>query len=1021
MMLSKLSIKRPIFITMIMSGLLIFGLLSLSRLGIDLYPQVDFPIITVHTLLPGGDPTTIETTVSKPIEDALSTISSIKHIYSTSTENISQVVIEFDLEKNIDIAYQEVLAKIGTAKDKLPDDIEEPIVEKADLSASPILALVVSGDLPIQDLSYIADKTIKERLQSIPGIGRISVIGKRERTIWLLLNPQKLEGLHLSALDVLSALKSHHLDLPGGLLPSGAIEFALKTKGEFLNVNDFNHLVITYKNGAPIYLSDIGEVKDGLEEERSLARVNDKKALTLLVRKQSGMNTMNIVQHVKKAVVSLQEELKGQNITLSIAQDFSVFIDQSIHKLLWHLVFGGALAVLVVLLFLHSAKMTIIGALTLPLSVFATFILMYALGFTMNTMTMLALSLAIGILIDDAIVVIENIHRHFKNSSSPTKAAEEGTSEIGLAAFAITMSIVAVFLPVAFMKGIIGRFFYQFGMTVAFSVLMSLFIAFTLTPMLSAKFLKPKEKTNRLSLIIEEWLQKINRGYTHLLQQALHNKKTTLIIALSSLILSFVSFHWIETEFVPPKDQSEFYVYVKAPLGSTLQATDELISPLRKEIEKQPWAVYTLTTIGTGSLEKVHEATLYVKMVEKNQRPISQSTAMNQVRDIAKRFPTLTTSVGPVQEISGGKGKNAALQIALEGSNLDKLESLSKELLEHLQKSSGYVDQEISFENDKPELSILIKRDRAAALGVTIQNIAETIKLLMGGKDVSKFTSDGERYNITIRLEECFRTKEQLYSLSVANKAGDLISLHNLIEVIETKGPVQIDRTDRRRTITVLSNLVEGKKTLGEAVTETSQFLHTMKLPPGYSYRFAGNAEAMQESFGYLLLALGLAVALVYMILASQFESFLYPLTIMLSLPFALVGAFFGLLITNLTLNIFSCIGLIMLIGLVTKNAILLVDYTNTIRKKENLSVHDALIKAGSTRLAPILMTTLSMIFGMLPSALSRGAGSESSAPMAIVVIGGLLSSMFLTLLIVPVVYAYIESCKARLLRHQSR
>lgn len=1014
MFLPNLAIKRPVFITMIMSALMIFGLLSFSRIGVDLYPEVEFPIITIHTALPGADPQTVETSVSKPIEDAVSSIGSIKHLHSTSTDNISQIVIEFELEKNIDIAYQEVLAKIGTIRDKLPDDIEEPLIEKADLNAAPILALVVSGNLPIQELSKIADKTVKERLQCIEGVGRVTLVGKRERTIWIYLNPQKLEGFHLSSTDVVQALQTHHVDIPGGLLTTGPIEFTLKTKGEYTDVKDFNNLVVSYQNDAPIYLSDVGEVVDGLEEERSLARLQNTKALTLLIQKQSGMNTVQTVHALKKTLNTLQAELEPQHISLTIAQDFSTIIERSVHNLLFELIFGGLLAVLVVFIFLRSIQMTCIGAVTLPLSVFATFILMYSLGFTMNTMTMLALSLAIGILIDDAIVVIENIHRHFQKTTSASQAAQEGTDEIGPAAFAITMSIVAVFLPVAFMKGIVGRFFYQFGMTVAFAVLVSLFIAFTLTPMLASKFLRSTHTKNRWSLYIESLLNKIRTAYTSLLKKALLFPKITLIFALGIFVLSCVAFHWVRTEFVPMKDQSEFYVYIKAPLGSSLQTTDSLITPLQKELDTKPWALYTLTTLGTGTLEKVNEATVYVKMLPKKNRTISQASAMNDVRNLAAKYQSLKISVGPVQDVSPGKGKNTVIQLCLEGPNLDTLSSLAKKLMSQLKEIPGYTDQDISFEKEKPELNIFIKRDTAAALGVTVKSIAETIKTMMGGLDVSKFTADGEKYDITIRLQDTFRTKEDLYSLFVPNKEGELISLENLIDVVETVGPVQIDRTDRRRKVTVYANLIEGTKTLGEAVPEITSLVKKMELPPSYTYRFSGNAEAMQESFGYLLLALGLAVALVYMILASQFESFVHPLTIMLSLPFALIGAFIGLLITHLTLNIFTCIGLIMLIGLVTKNAILLIDYTNTLREKELLNVRDALIHAGSTRLMPILMTTISMIFGMLPAALSRGEGSESGASMSIAVIGGLVSSMFLTLLVVPVVYSVVESWRKK-------
>lgn len=1020
MFLSDLAIKRPVFITMIMSALAFFGILTFSRIGIDLYPQVDFPVISVCTSLPGADPQTIETTVSKPIEDALSSISSIKHLYSTSAENLSQVVIEFDLEKNIDIAYQEVLAKIGTIRDKLPDDIEEPIIEKEDLNAAPILALLVSGKLSTGDLSYLADKIIKERLQSIDGVGRITVVGKRERTIWIDLDPKKLEGFHLSIDEVIRALQAQHIDLPGGPLKKGPITFSLKTKAEYTNVQDFEQVVIAYVHNAPIHLSDISTVIDGFEDPYSLARFQDQQALTLLIRKQSGKNTVSVVKALKQNIELLKQELASRHVSLEIAQDFSLFIEQSVTSLQEHLFFGGFLAVAIVFIFLRNAQMTIISALTLPLSVLATFILMYALNFTMNTMTMLALSLAIGILIDDAIVVIENIYRHFKKINQASKAAAEGTQEIGLAAFAITMSIVAVFLPVAFMKGIVGRFFYQFGMTVAFSVLMSLFIAFTLTPMLASKYVKQPKEPSKLSKKIDLWLLFLQNIYTTILQKALKHKKQTLSLAFGCLIISFLAFCFVKSEFAPMEDQNEFYVRAKAPLGYSLEATDALIIPLRQKLQERPWLRYCLTTLGTGSLEQTNEGLLYVKMVSKKNRTISQMDAMQEVRTLATQFPILKLSVEPVQDVSGGSKRTAALQIDFKGPSLITLEQIANTLLAHLKGLPGYVDQDSSFDNNKPELILSIKRDYAAAVGVTPEHIARTIKTCIGGYEASTFTADGERYTITVRLQEPFRSQEDLLMLTVANDKGELISLANLITLKETKGPVTIERSNRQRTITIYANLDDAKKTLGEAVSEINSFISTMDLPAGYSYRFSGNAEMMSDSFGYMLLALGLSIILIYMILASQFESFLHPLTIMLSLPFAFIGAFLGLLITNSTLNIFTCIGLIMLLGLVTKNGILLVDYTNTLRKQENLPVEEALQKASSTRLIPILMTTLSMIFGMLPSALSRSEGSESSAPMAIAVIGGLISSMFLTLLVLPVVYTSLESWRQKIFKNRA-
>jgi HAE1 family hydrophobic/amphiphilic exporter-1 len=1008
---------------MIMLGLAIFGVISLKNLGVDLFPRVEFPVIAIISVLPGADPNTVETTVSKPIEDALSSISSIKHLRSTSADSISQVVIEFELEKNIDVAFQEVQAKLSAVRSELPADVEDPVVEKFDIDASPIMAVVVAGQQSIQEISFIADKVVKGRLQQIKDVGQIKRIGSRDRNIWIYLDPHKLEGFNISSQEVVAALKAHHVELPGGRIETGPQEFIVKTKAEFNDISQFDNMLIAYRNDYPIHVSDIGYVVDGLEEERSVARLNDQKAVALLIRRQSGTNTVSVANAVKKEIEKLRIELSSQKISLEIAQDLSVYIEHSIDEIQFHLVFGGALAVFIVFLFLRNIRITLISALAIPLSVISTFILMHAFGFTMNTMTMLALSLSIGILIDDAIVVVENIYRHFTVKGSAKEAAQIGTQEIGPAAFAITMSIVAVFLPVACMRGVIGRFMNQFALTITVSVLMSLFVAFTLTPMLASQFLKKETYQGRLFQMLGKGFSFLDDRYTALLKLALKYRFVTITIACASLAVALFLGKYIRSEFLPMEDQSEFNIKVKTPLGSSLKTTDDAISHVRAEIEKEPWVQYTFTTIGTDNLAKVNEGSIYVKMIDKEKREIGQFQAMEVARKkTVPRGGGYTISVDPVMRISGGGKKVCSIQVDIKGNNLDTVQSIAETLISRLKGREGYVDLDLSFDKEKPEVDIVIKRDRAAALGVTPAVIGQTIKTMIGGVDVAKYSVDGDRYDISVRLQGAFRASpENLFSLTVKNNSGDLISLENLVEVQKTKGPVQIDRENRERIISVYVNLVEGQKTLGQGVAEITTVLHEMKLPSGYSFQFSGMADVMKESFANLLFALVLAVAVVYMVLASQFESFLYPFIIMLSLPFSIIGALGGIVLTHSTLNINTIIGIIMLMGLVTKNAILLVDYTNTLRYRDGLSTVDALLKAGAARLHPILMTTLAMIFGMLPIALSHGAGSEARSPMAIATIGGLSTSMVLTLVVVPVVYAIIDSVQERVKRRSSR
>lgn len=997
---------------MIMLGLAIFGCITYEKIGLDLYPRVDFPVVSVLTVLPGASPETIETTVSQPIEDALSSISAIKNLRSVSSDSASQVIIEFELEKNIDIAYQEVLAKLGTIRSDLPDDAEEPIVEKFDLDASPVMTIIVSGNQPYQHLSKISDKLIKGRLQQIDGVGQVQLVGQRKRKIWIHLDPLKLEGFGLTPQDVVAALQSHHIELPGGRVETGTSEYTATTKAEYTDPIDFEHLLISYQQEVPIYLADVGTVVDGMEEERSLARFNETQAIALLVKKQSGTNVSSVAKAVKHAIEALQEELRPQQITLAIGQDMSVYSERSVHDVQFHLIFGGLLAVGIVFIFLHNGRMTLISAMAIPLSVISTCIFMYALGFTMNVISMLALSLAIGLLIDDAIVVIENIYRHFKRGTSAREAASVGTDEIGLAAFAITMTIVAVFLPVAFMKGLIGRFFYQFGTTVSIAVLVSLFVAFTLTPMLASKFLRKETPPGRFFTMVAKALDALGRFYQKFLALALCYKKTTLCLATVTFFASLALVQYIPAEFFPMEDQSEFYVHVKCPLGSSLSTTDTVLSRVRSLIHKEPWVQYLMTTIGGDSFHKVNEGSIYVKMTEKNSRPISQSAAMEFIRQQSSTIPDCTIAIDPVARVSGG-ARDAPLQVDIAGPDLNKLEQISQALVAKLKEIPGFVDVDLSFERTKPELGIIVKRDRATALNCSPLSVAQTIKMMIGGIDVTTFKSEGELYDVAVRASEQFRSlPEDIYSLTVRNAAGDLISLGNLVDIAKTQEPVQIDRSNREKVITLYANLQQDKLALGDAVRITNSTLDELHLPSGYSAHFSGTAEMMQESFSNLLFALFLAVILVYMVLASQFESFTQPLIIMISLPFSVAGAFGALVLTQSSFNVMTMIGIIMLMGLVTKNAILLVDYTNTLRKRDHLATIDALLRAGPTRLYPILMTTCAMIFGMLPIALGHGPGSETRGPMATAIIGGLITSMLLTLIVVPAAYATFSSKK---------
>ncbi|MFB3784881.1 MAG: efflux RND transporter permease subunit [bacterium] len=1009
MTISDIAIRRPVFTTMVLMAIIVFGIVSFQSIGIDLYPRVEFPVIVVVSVLPGADPETIETTVSDPIEEAVSTISSIKYLRSVSSDSVSQVVIEFELEKNVDVAYQEVQAKLGAIRSLLPKDLEDPTVMKMDLDAAPILAIMVSGELPIRELTRLADKVIKERLQRIRNVGQVKLVGGQERKMWLWLDPSKLEGYGLTVQDVEQALRAEHIEYPGGRVETGSKEYIVKTKAEFTSQEEFANLVVAYRNNAPVRIQDLGRAEDGLEEQRSLARLNEQRAVALLVRRQSGTNTVEVADALKKEVEVLRRELAPQGIRLEIAQDLSHYIKESVNEVHFHLLFGGGLAVVIVFFFLRNPRSTFISSLVLPTSVIGTFTLMYALGFTQNTMTLLALSLSIGLLIDDAIVVQENIMRHIEAGWPPREAASRATHEIALAVFATTMSVVAVFVPVAFMKGIVGQFFYQFGLCVAFAVLLSMFVSFTLDPMLSSRILR-QPKRGLLYRISEEFFTAVDTAYEWLLHISLRHRWAVLLAAGASLYSAVYLGQYLKTEFLPKEDRSEFNIRVKAPLGSSLTYTDAVLRMIRQRLQTQPWVAFTFSTIGADSLERVNEGAIYVKMTEKAARTVNQSEAMSWIRAQMADWPDVKTSVEMVDAIGGSNQRVTDIELEIRGSGLDRLEAATGEVMAFMNSAGGYVDIDTSYEKNKPQVNVYVKRDRAADLGVSPLSIAATIKALIGGDDVSKFRFAGDRYDVSVRLQEPFRNRpESINRLKVRNNRGELVSLENVARVVEETGPVQIDRHNRTRQVTVRANLQDGRKVLGDAVAELSQFLEKVNFPPGYSYMFAGHADVMAESFYYLLFALMMTIIMVYMVLASQFESFVHPFTIMLTLPLSVVGALGAVILTGKTINIMTLIGMIMLMGLVTKNAILLVDFTNTLRFRDGMERDAAILKAGPIRLRPILMTTFAIIFGMLPGALGAGEGSESRAPMSIGVIGGLTTSTLLSLVVVPVVYTLFD------------
>lgn len=1015
MWLADTSIKRPVFATMVIAALVIFGVVSYPGIGVDLFPKVDFPIVNITTTLKGASPEIMDIDVTDKIEEAVNTINGVKTINSTSTEGVSTVSVEFVLERDIDLAVQDVREKISTIRSKLPRDIDEPVIEKVDPDATPVLWLALTGQKSPRELSTYADEVLKEQLQKINGVGAIRLAGLRLRQVRIWLDADRLRAYQITAHDVIKALQRESIELPSGRIESDTKEYSIKVKGEFLRVQEFNDLIVGYNKGAPIRLRDVGRAEDGIEEKRSIARFNGLSAIGMGIQKQSGTNTVEVIDRIKKELVNIKKSLPS-GMKLETSFDQSTFIKRSINEVQHHLIYGGVFAALAVLLFLKSTRITLISALAIPTSIIATFAIMKLFNFTFNNMTMLALSLSVGILIDDAIIVIENIHRHIEEGMAPREAASFATSEIGLAVVATTLAIVAIFLPVAFMKGLVGRFFVQFALTVVFAIMVSLFISFTLTPMMASRYLKSRKSGvgsqeskkgffNTFSDGFEKAYKKIETLYRVLLKIALNHRAKVLLIAAGIFIFSILITKFLGKEFVPPEDQSRFIARLQSPSDYSVDEVDRMFKKAEDIIRSLPEVRTVFYAQGFGLTREINKASMFIGLKPKAERKKSQEQIKAEVRKrLRKEIPGLRASAEDVSLIGGGV-RNVPIQYSIRGRDLASLQTYTKQIVNEFSKLPGIVDVDTSLETGKPELRVFIDRDKAADLGVDIATIAETVNFLIGGEvDVTKFKDEakGRRYDVRARLNPEDRTNPgDIGKIYVRSKDGRLVELSNIVKVQEAGGPSVINRVDRQRAIFLFANL--EVKPLGQAKAELDA-ISAKTLPSDYSGIYKGAAEMMGESFKYLIFALLLGIVLAYMILASQFESFVHPITVLLSMPFSFIGAFGALLITGKTLNIFSFIGLILLMGLVKKNAILLVDYTNTLRAR-GMERKEAILEAGHVRLRPILMTTFAMVFGMMPIAIGIGEGAETRAPMAIATIGGLLTSLFLTLVVVPVAY----------------
>lgn len=1005
-----LCIRRPVFTTMLVVTLLVLGTFSFFELGVDLFPRIDLPNIVVSTRFPGAGPEEVETQITKVLEEAVNTISGIDELRSQSFEGLSQVVVVFKLNRDPDDCAQDVRDRIGRVLGKLPQGVDPPIIEKFDPDAAPIMTVVVGAPMPVKELTEFAKRRIKESIESVNGVGQVNMVGGREREIHVELDAERLLAYGITPLEVKTALQRQNIETPGGLVETGPRDLMLRTQGRIEKLEDFGRVVVREVSGSLIRVADLAAVHDAQEEQRTLARLDGKNAVALIVQKQSGTNTVEVVRLVKERLKELESILpKGGELV--IQRDQSRFILSSFHAVMEHLILGGLLASLCVFLFLGNLSSTLISAVAIPTSIVATFTIMRLQGFTLNQMSMLGLTLAVGLVIDDAIVVLENIVRHMHDKKlPPAVAASTGTSEIALAVAATTLSLVVIFVPVAFMPGIIGRFLKEFGLTMAFSIMVSMLISFTLTPMLCAYFLSEKDHGEGGG-----WVDRFNNlltsVYMAFLRLAMRLRWLTVAIAAGCLLATGPLMKVVKKDFIPADDQSEFLVSIKGAEGTSLHETARVLEQVEKELRALPGVEHLLTTIGEQAGAGMNEGQIYVDLSEIHERSMTQFDYMRKSRDFLKaKFPQLRTQVSVVPALAGGGFKQNDLNLTFQGPDLDVLRGYAKEIVKVLDGLPGVVDLDSSVNLGKPELKVVVDRTRAAANGVDLADLASTLRTLVGGdeEDVTKFKdrSRSEEYEVRVRLGARFRNDPQeMGNLPVRARDG-LVRLRQVADVSPGTGPTEIQRYGRQRQVSIFSNL-QGIG-LGEAQERIDARLRSMTIAPGYTYGYLGRSKVMKEQQAGFVMAFLLSTIFVYIILAAQFESFLHPITILISLPLSIPFGVLSLVLSGEAMNLYSTLGLFMLFGVVKKNAILVVDYINTLRE-EGMERHAAILAANQTRLRPILMTTLTLVAGMIPMAFGTGPGSGSRRSMALVVIGGQMLCLMITLLITPVAYSIFD------------
>ncbi len=1007
MWLVRTSISRPVMAIMLIASLMMLGYISLGRLGVDLFPKIEFPYVVVQTTLEGASPEVIETEVTDPLEEEINSTAGIESLTSISKEGYSQVRVEFNLDADPDVKSQEVRNKVDQALRQMPTDAELPTVQKMDPDADPVITVMVSGDLPIGALTEYADKVLKERLQRIAGVGGVQIVGGRLREIRIWLDSYKLRAYGVTVQQVIDSIQKQHAEIPGGRLETqgGRRELTVKTKGEITDFEKFGDIVVSQRALGPVFVRDVARIEDGLEDERSYAELNGGRGVALEIRRQSGKNTVEVVNNINDALAELRTSAPA-GVEIVTAKDVARFVESSIADVKVDLSLAIVLVVIVTMVFLMNARATVIVATAIPSALLSTFFAFYLLDFTVNMLTMMALSVAIGLLVDDAIVVLESIYSQMEDGVAPMEAAFKGTEKVFGAVIAGTLSIMAVFVPIAFMEGIVGRFFYQYGLTIVFSVGISLLVSLTLTPMLCSRMLSVQKPTG-LFRIINIGHQHLESGYAWLLNKSLHRIWLVFTIAFLAIYMGVQFARQVPLAFSAKTDRSEFTASIELPLGTGVAETKEIGRRVAAQISRVEFVELVFMSIGSGADSQPNKVNFYIGILHKSKRDKNFQLVMDEIREMLKtEVPEARSSqMAEISWVSAGSGGAFSndIYVIVQGSELDTLESITAEITNRMKKGS-FRDISTSYEAGKPELHVEIDRERAADLGVSVRDVANVVRASVGGMDVTSFQEKGTRYDVRLRLEEGNRDQvEKLDLIQVTSGDGQLIDLASIVSFNLAQGPLQIDRLNRARQIGVFAN-APPQVAVGTVKAEMDEILSTTEFPDGYSFKYEGQSEQIMKSAQAIGFAFVLAIVALYIILSSQFNSFGQPLVIMVTAPLSFVGAFALLYFLDGELSLFAQIGLIALMGLVMKNGILIVDFANQNLAK-GLPVREAIEDAARERLRPVLMTACSTIFGMLPVAFSTSDGAEFRTALGMIIIGGMTSSTFLTLLVVPAAY----------------